>query len=118
MREALSDEEYEQTRALPPEERYHAFVEDVLATGEVWVLVDPDSDQVGIVHDDEEGRDYMMVWPRERYAATEASEHFSRHRASSSTIDAWLRTVVPRLEEDGLLVGVFPIWDGGVFAQE
>jgi Protein of unknown function (DUF2750) len=118
VRDELTDDEYEGTRALPAEERYHVFVQRVLSTGEVWVLVDPESNQVGVAHDDEEDVDYMMVWPHARYAAAEATEHFSRHRAESFTLDEWLGNVVPRLEDDGVLVGVFPIWDGGVFAQE
>ena len=113
----LDDEEFEAVRGLPPVERYEYFMERVLEHGTVWVLVRPSDDLVGLVEASDEGVTYMMVWPHERFADAERERDWAVYQAKPFTLEQWVEGVVSRLAEDGVHVGVFPIWDRGVWSM-
>ena len=112
----VTDEEFEEVRRLSPLERYTYFMERVLEHEEVWVLVQPEDDQVGLVEDPEEGVVYMMAWPHERFAGAERERDWEAHEPKPFTLEEWLGVVLPTLVRDGVSVGVFPVWDRGVWA--
>ena len=112
----LGDEEFEDVRAQSSLERYAYFMQRVLDHGEVWVLVRPEDDRIGIVEDEQEGVAYMMAWPHERFADAERDGDWAAHVPRSFALEQWIEGVLPTLARDGVDVGVFPIWDRGVWS--
>ena len=95
---------------MTPEERYEALVEQVAATGLIWLLED-DAGLVGAV--DEEGGRYLAVWPDHEAAAASAAGPWKRARPVSMpaapALDAAVErdgmvAVHPTADDEGLLV--------------
>ncbi|MBX9401211.1 DUF2750 domain-containing protein [Lysobacter sp. BMK333-48F3] len=92
---------------LSAPERYAAWLDAVAREGRLWVAVSGD---YVLTLFDEDGQELLPVWPSAETAqASLASAAKLRDYAPASReLAAWRERAVPALDQDGLLVGVFP----------
>ena len=102
----LSDEQYRAVRALPVRKRYEHLIKRAADSGEVWALA---SDRGWVVGADDDGREFVPVWPHPRYAEDEATGDWEDSTPALIDVHDWLGTWTPNLVIDKRLVGVFPV---------
>jgi Protein of unknown function (DUF2750) len=95
---------------VTPEERYDHLVEQVSATGRIWLL----EDEAGLVGSvDEEGQRYLAIWPDLESAHACAIGPWKEARPTSMDVRAALPAIVeregmlaahPTREDEGFLV--------------
>lgn len=101
---------------LDGEERYDFFLSQVAEEREIWILVNADKRFLKISSDDE-GVDYLPVWPASDFAVDYANGTDGLVPLSISLPD-FFRKWVPGLTKDGLEVGVFPGLDKTLWITE
>jgi hypothetical protein len=102
--------------AMDGEERYDFFLSHVAEEREIWILVNAD-DRFLKISSDEDGVDYLPVWPAREFAADYADDTDELKPLSISLPD-FFRKWVPGLTKDGLEVGVFPGLDKTLWITE
>ena len=92
---------------LSAPERYAAWLDAVAREGRLWIAVSGD---YVLTLFDEDGQELLPVWPAAETAqASLASAAKLRDYAPASReLAVWRERAVPALDQDGLLVGVFP----------
>jgi len=103
-----------QITALTPEGRYDYLVEQVKEHKEIWTLQDND----GCVMLTTEDEDCIPMWPSEEAAALWAVDEWQDCQPLSIPLNEWEERWVSGMEDDELLVAVFPVQDDlGVVVQ-
>ena len=101
---------------LDGEERYDVFLSLVAEERDIWILVNADNQFLKIASDDE-GIEYLPVWPAAAFAEAYAKGEAGLTPKSLSLPD-FFRKWVPGLTRDGVEVGVFPGLDKSVWITE
>ena len=112
----MSNDELNRVSEMDGEDRYEYFLDQVVETREVWILVNGDSRFLKIASDDGDV-EYLPVWPASDFASAYARGEDSLTPRSIALPD-FFRRWVPGLTGDGLEVGVFPGADGTVWLTE
>ena len=105
MSQTLPPEEFQATQALDADARYDHFMQQVVTTGEMWIL----KDEQGCMLLTAEGDDCIPVWPHPDYAKAWAAEEWAKCEPYAISLKTWLDRWVKGMEEDGLAVAVFPL---------
>ncbi|WP_369601944.1 DUF2750 domain-containing protein [Hahella sp. SMD15-11] len=109
----MSHQENSETNSPDCETRYEAFLDAVIETREIWILVNSRNEFLKIFAEDE-GFEYVPLWPdadsAARYAA--GDEDLTPH---ALTLPEFLKKWVAGLTGDQLEVGVWPAGDGTVW---
>lgn len=88
---------------LPATGRYQRFVEGVAASGEVWGLY---RDGWALAKTDD-GTLVFAMWPASEFADLCAEFEWDGYEPQAFPLDELLNDLLPQLEEDGVLPGVF-----------
>lgn len=89
--------------ALPSKERYEHFVKVVADRQEAWGLYQ-DGWALAATND---GISVFPLWPAEEYAAMCAQDQWAGYKPQAINLDDLLNELLPKLEQDGVLPGVF-----------
>ncbi|WP_372873027.1 DUF2750 domain-containing protein [Shewanella sp.] len=103
----MSKKTLAQITAMNPDTRYDYLVEQVKANQEIWTLQDVD----GCVMLTTEDEDCIPMWPTEEAAALWAVDEWKDCEPLAIPLDEWLERWVTGMEDDELLVAVFPVQD-------
>ncbi|ART79827.1 DUF2750 domain-containing protein [Oceanisphaera avium] len=90
------------------DERFNHFVNKVVEHEQLWILTDEHGCMM-LTSDDEE--DCIPVWPHADYAKAWAVDDWAMCQPEAISLKVWQARWVPGMEEDELLVAVFPISD-------
>jgi len=112
----MSNEALAEILGLDGEERYDFFLSQVAEEREIWILINNDRQFLKISSDDE-GVEYLPVWPAYDFAVDYAAGTDELVPLSISLPD-FFRKWVPGLTKDGLEVGVFPGLDKTLWITE
>ena len=104
----ICDEEARRIAALPAEQRYDYFVNEVADRGEAWGLYD----EGWAMAVTDEGQPVFPLWPRREYALLCATDVWDQYQARSILIDKLLNSILPGLEQENSLPGVFFLAQG------
>jgi hypothetical protein len=102
----LNDKQYEAVRRLPPPTRYEHLVKRAAAYRELWALQSKDGWVLGT---DDQGREFVPVWPHPRYAEAAANGPWEGSTPVAIDVKDWLESWTPELIGSARLVGVFPV---------
>lgn len=89
--------------ALPGDSRYEHFVKVIADWQEVWGLY---QDGWALAAADD-GTTIFPMWPAKEYAEVCAEKEWAGHEAKAFSLDDLLNELLPKLERDGMLPGVF-----------
>ncbi|AZQ09524.1 DUF2750 domain-containing protein [Shewanella khirikhana] len=103
----MSKKTLAQITTLNPDARYDYLVEQVKANQEIWTLQDAD----GCVMLTTEEDDCIPMWPTEEAAALWAVDEWKDCEPLAIPLNEWLERWVTGMEDDELLVAVFPVQD-------
>ena len=95
------------------EERYDYFLSAVGEEREIWILVNDDECFLTLSAEDD-GYEYLPVWPNEAQAAVYA-EDSADLEPQSVTLPVFLNKWIAGLQQDNLDIGVFPGADNSVW---
>lgn len=88
---------------LPARQRYLRFLQQVVDTGEVWGLY---SDGWALAKTDDDALVFAM-WPASEFADLCAEYEWDGYEPQAFTLDDLMSDLLPQLEEDGVLPGIF-----------
>ncbi len=108
MNYRLNDRQYEAVRRLPATKRYEHLVKRAADTGQLWALQSQDGWVLGA---DDDGREFLPVWPHPRYAEAAATGGWQGTTAAPIDVHDWLESWTAELVEASRLVGIFPVED-------
>jgi len=108
----VSDKEFEAVFALDGGERYNHFVRHVADTEEVWSLR---SEQGWVLTSDDDGIEFVPVWPHPRYAEACAVGYWKDAQPTSISLELWIEKWTPGMIKDSRQVAVFPTPSGEGF---
>ncbi len=94
-----------------PEERLKTFVDQVHATGIVWLL-QADEGLFAMV-EDHESNSYLVVWPDKEECGKAASGDWTDYTVEPMEIKEFLSWLY-ELEEDGVKLGIYPDEKGSI----
>jgi hypothetical protein len=66
----------------------------------------------GALAETDEGERTFVLWPAAEYAKLCAVNNWSEYEAREIDLDTLFEILLPKLKEDGTLVGIFPIPSG------
>lgn len=95
--------------SLPGEERYTAFLAEVVEQDQVWTLKGDDG---FIAFSDDEGRDCFPFWPDAACARALATDDWADCLPEPLGLDVFMTRWLPGMAKDGRLAAVFPAPDG------
>lgn len=104
----LTDADKAAAQALGDDERFNHFVNKVCEQQEMWILTDEHGCMMLTSDDDE---DCIPVWPHADYAKEWAVDDWSQCKPEAISLPVWQSRWLPGMEEDELLVAVFPTTD-------
>lgn len=106
----LNEAQYKAVVGLGGAERCSHFIGKVADCELLWGVRNDDGWLVPITPDKLE---YFPVWPHPEYAQKIADKHFPGHLATEIGLGEFIEDLLPRLEQDGTKVAVFPDeeWD-------
>ncbi|AGH80377.1 hypothetical protein PCNPT3_02175 [Psychromonas sp. CNPT3] len=104
MNSTLTPKDVESIQQKNAKNRYQYFLEEVLKNQQIWLLID----EYGSVMLNSEDEDCVPVWPNEEFALAWATEEWSHCTASPISLEQWHKLWTPGLEEDELLLVIFP----------
>lgn len=90
-----------------PVQRYKYFVSRIAVWEYVWGLTD--GEDGWILLGDEDGSQYVPIWPHDSYASRFAQAEGMPATPNAIHLDEWLADVSPRLLADRVEVALFPI---------
>jgi hypothetical protein len=99
------------------EDRYDYFLSIVGEEREIWILINNDN-QFLKIFSEEEGFEYLPVWPEDEFAQEYAEAAGDNLTPKSIALPEFLNKWVSGLQRDGLEVGVFPGVDKSVWIIE
>jgi hypothetical protein len=105
----LSEQEFEAVPHQTAEKQYHYFVGHCVDRGEVWGLLEGESDWAAV--EDDEGNRFLAVWPHPRYAEACRHRDWSAGEPAPIEVHAFVDEVIPRLIAEEMDVAVFPLPD-------
>jgi hypothetical protein len=105
----LSEQEFEAVLHQTAEKQYHDFVGHCVDRGEVWGLLEGESDWAAV--EDDEGNRFLAVWPHPRYAEACLHRDWSASEPVPIEVHEFVDEVIPRLITDEMGVAVFPLPD-------
>ncbi len=108
MSYTLTDADKTAAQNMRDDERFNHFVSRVCEHDELWILTDEHGCMMLTSDDDE---DCIPVWPHADYAKEWAVDDWSQCKPEALTLQVWLNRWVPGMEDDELLVAVFPTSD-------
>ncbi|OIN13813.1 DUF2750 domain-containing protein [Oceanisphaera psychrotolerans] len=108
MSYTLTDADKAAAQNMRDDERFNHFVSRVCEHDELWILTDEHGCMMLTSDDDE---DCIPVWPHADYAKEWAVDDWSQCKPEALTLQVWLNRWVPGMEDDELLVAVFPTSD-------
>ncbi|WP_445400326.1 DUF2750 domain-containing protein [Zobellella sp. An-6] len=108
MSYTLSAADKAAAQTMQDDERFNHFVARVCEHQELWILTDEHGCMMLTSDDDE---DCIPVWPHPDYARDWAVDDWSQCKPEAISLQVWLARWVPGMEEDELLVAVFPTAD-------
>jgi hypothetical protein len=100
----VTDAEFESVLGLPGNRRYEYFVKRAASHGQLWGLRAEDG---WVVAEDDEGDQYLPVWPHQRFAEALATASWEDAVPVAIDVDEWVKGWLPSLERDGMHVAVF-----------
>lgn len=86
------------------QKRYSYFIKKIVDWEEVWGLYDNGWAVLGT----ENGQSVFPVWPAKAYAEICAIDEFLGYEAKSFSLDDFVDILIPKLNVDKHLIGVFP----------
>lgn len=89
--------------SLPGSERYKHFVKQVADSETVWGLYEGDWALAAT----DDGTQVFPLWPAEEYAKLCAVGAWGTYTPRSFSVEEFLGELLPMLEQDGMLPGVF-----------
>jgi hypothetical protein len=89
--------------AMPGKDRYRHFIKKIADSETVWGLF---SDGWALAGTDD-GAEVFPLWPAQEYAALCAVGAWDGYAPKSFTVDELLDDLLPMLENDGVLPGIF-----------
>lgn len=101
----LNEAQYKAVVRLSNAERCSHFIGKVADWELLWGVRNEDGWLVPITSDKLE---YFPVWPHPEYAQKIADKHFPGHVATEIDLSEFVEDLLPRLEQDGAKVAVFP----------
>lgn len=105
----IEDAEVRETLALPPEARYASFVQLTADWEETWGLKD---DNGWIVRGSNSHEAAFPLWPHPTFARLCARGPWEGTVPERISLDELLDDLLPLLEEDAIVVEVFPAPEG------
>ncbi len=99
----VSQRQIESVCALPGAKRYEHFLKLVADWEEVWGLYLEGWTSAAT----DDGQLVFPVWPAEAYAALCVGGEWSGYEPKSFSLDDFMDLLLPRLEKEGALIGVF-----------
>ena len=100
---ALDAEQVKDVVRLPAQQRYAYFVEHVAQAGEVWGLYR--NGWALATRDD--GTLVFALWPEREFALLCAEFEWEGYAPQAFGLDELIDDLLPRLQEDGLVPGIF-----------
>lgn len=94
---------------LTDEQRYDLFMQQLMMNKSAWILVDEYGAVMLKSEDSEE--DYVPFWPSEELAADWATEDWKHCEPKQLSFDDIQEKWLPGMEEDDLLLLIFPALD-------
>ena len=104
----LTDADRAAAQTLGDDERFNHFVNKVCEQEQLWILTDEHGCMMLTSDDDE---DCIPVWPHQDYAQEWAVDDWAQCKPEPLTLKVWQSRWVPGMEDDELLVAVFPTVD-------
>lgn len=102
----MSNNDLKDVLGWSAEERFDFFLDQVVEEKEIWILVN-DENQFLKLYSEEDGLEYLPVWPRAEFAADYSSDTDDL-QPKSVPLPQFLKKWVSGLTKDGLEIGVFP----------
>jgi hypothetical protein len=99
----ISEKQIAAVLSLPGSERYKHFVKRVADTETAWGLYE---DGWALAATDD-GVQAFLLWPAEEYAKLCAVDSWSDFVPRALPVDELLQELLPKLEQDGMLPGIF-----------
>lgn len=99
----LHPKQIEAVISLSGQDRYRHFIKQIADKEEVWGLY---SDGWALASTSE-GEKVFPLWPAEDYAALCAQDEWSGYEPSAIALNDFLDELLPMLERDGMLPGIF-----------
>lgn len=99
----VNPKELEALMKLPSTVRYENFIKTVADWEEAWGLYDDG----WAMSETDKGDRVFPLWPAKAFAEACAENDWSGYSAESIPLDDLLNGLLPQLEEDGVLPGVF-----------
>lgn len=100
----VNEQEFASVSALDAKSRYTYFVKKVVDWEQAWGLY---SDGWALMEDDL-GQRVFPLWPAREYAAAFAAGDWRHYEPQEIELELLLEELLPNLETDGVLPGVFP----------
>ena len=100
---ALHPKQIESVMALPGPERYDHFIKQIVDGEKVWGLYN----NGWALASTDDGTQVFPVWPAEDYAAKCAQDEWSGYEPISIALNDFIEELLPMLERDGVIPGVF-----------
>lgn len=98
-----------------PQKNYDMFIEDILATGKVWVLKSEDG-WVLCKSEEYEDADVIPFWSNKAHAKAHCTDEWSNNTVESINVVDFVEKWLTGMAEDGFLVG--PNWNAEMMGLE
>jgi hypothetical protein len=108
MSYTLTDADKAAAQTMRDDERFNHFISRVCEHDELWILTDEHGCMMLTSDDDE---DCIPVWPHADYAKEWAVDDWSQCKPEAISLKVWQSRWVPGMEDDELMVAVFPTPD-------
>ncbi|GHA26315.1 DUF2750 domain-containing protein [Oceanisphaera arctica] len=108
MSYTLTDADKAAVQTMRDDERFNHFISRVCEHDEIWILTDEHGCMMLTSDDDE---DCIPVWPHAEYAKEWAVDDWSQCKPEAISLKVWQSRWVPGMEDDELMVAVFPTPD-------
>lgn len=101
---ALTAQEIKSIEQKNSQNRYQYFLKEVIKNQKIWLLID----EYGSVMLNSEDEDCVPVWPNKEFALSWATDEWAHCTTSEISLTQWHELWTPGLEDDELLIVVFP----------
>ena len=103
----MNQESVESALKLDCEQRYEYFLSEVVESREIWILVNSENQFLKLFSEDE-GYEYLPVWPTSALAAAYVTGADEDLRAKAISLPDFLKKWISGLQRDKLQVSIFP----------
>ena len=91
---------------LPPQERYHHFINTLADTGDLWTLID---DTGSFALFEVENKTVISFWQEEHFIESNLTPDWVECIPFKLDMDALEETVIPFIRQNLYLINVFPV---------